>query len=69
MKSSIQLTSLLCEYRVNPLGVDSKAPRLSWMMESSGRGHLQTAYQVLVASSLEKLMADVGDLWDSGKVE
>jgi alpha-L-rhamnosidase len=29
---------------------------------------MQTAYQVLVASSEEKLKAGEGDLWDSGKV-
>ena len=30
---------------------------------------MQTAYQVLVASSEELLKKDKGDLWDSGKVE
>ena len=29
---------------------------------------MQTAYRVLVASSAERLAADDGDLWDSGKV-
>ena len=33
------------------------------------RGVKQRAYQVLVASSLELLKADRGDLWDSGEVE
>ena len=32
------------------------------------RGAKQTAYQVLVASTPEKLAADQGDLWDSGKI-
>ena len=32
------------------------------------RGQKQSAYQVLVASSLELLAKDQGDLWDSGKV-
>ncbi len=31
-------------------------------------GAKQTAYQVLVASTPEKLAADEGDLWDSGQV-
>jgi hypothetical protein len=26
---------LRCEYRTDPLGVDVKAPRLSWIVESS----------------------------------
>lgn len=58
---------LRCEYRVDPLGIDARAPRLSWVVESAGRGRAQTAYRVLVASRPELLAADEGDLWDSGK--
>ena len=65
---SLQVETLRCEYRVNPLGVDTAAPRLSWTVASGQRGQNQTAYQVLAASSAEKLKANVGDLWDSGKV-
>lgn len=64
-------TSLTCEYRVNPMGIDVTAPRLSWILkpiDSTKRGLSQTAYQILVASSVEKLAADEADLWDSGKV-
>jgi len=60
---------LRCEYLVNPLGVDSRKPRLSWVMNSGQRGDRQTAYQVLVASTPELLAREKGDLWDSGKVE
>jgi alpha-L-rhamnosidase len=60
---------LRCEYRVDPLGIDVTEPRLSWVMNDSRRGAKQTAYQVLVASTPEKLAADEGDLWDSGRVE
>ncbi|MHB1033198.1 MAG: family 78 glycoside hydrolase catalytic domain [Pirellulales bacterium] len=57
-----------CEYLVNPLGIDSVLPRLSWEMQDSRRGAAQTAYRVLVATSEAKLQADQADLWDSGKV-
>jgi len=60
---------LRCEYLVDPLGIDSKNPRLSWKLESDQRGQRQMAYQVLVASSHAKLDKNIGDLWDSGKVE
>ena len=60
--------NLRCEYLVNPLGIDVAKPRLSWIITSSQRGEMQTAYQVLVASSKELLDKDQGDLWDSGKV-
>jgi hypothetical protein len=63
---------LRCEYRVNPLGVDVPAPRLSWIMvstEMGRRGARQTAYRVLVASSAALLVDNHGDLWDSGRVQ
>jgi len=60
---------LRTEYRVEPLGIESQQPRLSWIVESAERGQRQTAYRVLVASSEKQLSKDVGDLWDSGKVE
>ncbi len=53
---------------MNPLGLDIPRPRLSWILESDRRGARQSAYQILVASSAEKLAAEQGDLWDSGKV-
>jgi hypothetical protein len=30
--------SLRCEYRVDPLGIEEPAPRLSWIVESGERG-------------------------------
>jgi len=63
------LANLRCEYRENPLGIDSPKPRLSWIIESTQRGERQTAYQVLVASTQELLAKDTGDLWDGGKVD
>jgi len=59
---------LRCEYRLNPSGIDVTNPRLSWILESSGRGQNQSAYQVLVATSKKALAADKGDLWNSGMV-
>ena len=66
--AAIQPAALRCEYRVNPLGIDVAQPRLSWIVESAERGQRQTAYRVLVATSAERLAADEGDLWDSGRV-
>ncbi|UYQ95541.1 hypothetical protein MKQ68_10555 [Chitinophaga horti] len=44
-------------------------PMLSWQLESKERGVLQTAYQVIVSSSKEKLARDEGDLWNSKVVK
>ena len=62
---------LRCEYRTNPLGVDTAAPRVSWKLVAvnpSARGLGQSAYRVLAASSEALLLRNQGDLWDTGKV-
>ena len=59
---------LTCEYAQNPLGIDTPAPRFSWLLESTLRDQMQSAYHILVASSKKKLEDNVGDKWDSGKV-
>jgi len=66
--ASTSVGELRCEYRENPLGIDATQPRLSWILKSSERDQRQMAFQILVASSLAKLRAGEGDLWDSGKV-
>ncbi len=62
-------TGLRCENLKNPLGIDAQNPALSWISESGERGQVQTAYRILAASSEENLKEDVGDLWDSQKVD
>ncbi|MGO8785972.1 MAG: glycoside hydrolase family 78 protein [Terriglobia bacterium] len=66
--TSPSITSLRCEYRVAPRGVDAVQPRLSWALVSSERAQSQTAYQILVASSPAAIERGEADLWDSGKV-
>ena len=55
--------ALTCEYRIDPIGLDTPAPRLAWQTDDG-----QTAWRVRIASSAEKLAAGEADLWDSGKV-
>lgn len=55
------------EGKVNPARVADPRPDLGWEYEDP-QGSEQTAYQVLVASTEEKLDANEGDLWDSGVV-
>lgn len=59
-------TNLRCEYKENPV-TDVNAPRLSWELTSQERNQVQTAYQILVASSPDKLTPEKADLWNSGK--
>ena len=58
---------LRCEYLANPLGIDKAAPQLSWQSDNSERNWKQAAYQILVASSAERLGAGSSDVWDSGR--
>jgi alpha-L-rhamnosidase len=67
-ESPAAVENLRCEYRVDPLGIDVRRPRLYWQIRDARRGAAQTAYQVLVASTPERLARNEGDLWDSGRV-
>lgn len=66
--ADVESKNLRCEYLSDPIGIDALKPRLSWIITSDQRSEKQTAYQILVASSLKTLSQDKGDLWDSGKV-
>src|SRR5215472_14658397 len=65
---AVTVGDLRCENLENPLGIDVSQPRLSWILHSTARDEMQTAYRILVAASPEELAADNGSLWDSGKV-
>jgi alpha-L-rhamnosidase len=67
-RAAASVTHLRCEYAVDPVGIGERKPRLSWVMASDARGDVQTAYQVVVASSERVLATDRGDLWNSHKV-
>jgi len=66
--SDVVVKNLRCEYRGNPLAVNTVNPRLSWILESDRRSQKQTAYQILVADSVANLAVNKGNLWDTGKV-
>jgi len=67
-RAGLKVGQMLCEYQEQPVGLDVAQPELAWKLAAEGRAARQTAYQVVVASSLDNLARDVGDLWDSGKV-
>ncbi|MFV5693404.1 glycoside hydrolase family 78 protein [Flavobacterium sp. LT1R49] len=67
-QNKISATNLQCEMLNNPEGIDVVQPRLSWQIKSDVNDVKQTAYQIMVASTLENLNANKADLWDSGKV-
>ena len=68
----IRPVSLKCEYLTDPPGIDVNSPRLSWKTEALSDNvfnQMQKAYQILVASSPDKLTEAAADLWNSGKMK
>ncbi|MFZ4507903.1 MAG: family 78 glycoside hydrolase catalytic domain [Fimbriimonas sp.] len=67
-KSGMTATNLRCEYRLEPIGIDAAQPRLSCNFEATkgARDRHVTAVRILVATSLDLLNDNKGDLWDSG---
>jgi alpha-L-rhamnosidase len=57
----------LCEHVQNPMGIHTQTPSLSWKIKDAPRGFRPYAFQVLVASSVDKLNPQEADLWNSGR--
>ncbi|CAH0254386.1 hypothetical protein SRABI27_03046 [Pedobacter sp. Bi27] len=64
----IKVAQLNCAYRNNPIGIDVLSPALSWKLQSAKHNIMQTSYQIVVSSSLSNLNKNIGDVWDTQKV-
>ncbi|GGD04397.1 alpha-rhamnosidase [Hyunsoonleella pacifica] len=53
----------------NPSAIESEQPLFSWIASAEGFIKSQSAYQILVASSKEKLNEENADIWNSRKVK
>ncbi len=62
----LRVEGLKTEYQQNPIGIDVRAPRLSWRIQADRRGTMQSAYQIRVATDSGSLAREPS--WDSGKV-
>ena len=65
---SLQPLKLTCEYQMNPLGIDTRKPRLSWIFQSAERNQLQSAYEIVVSAHQASINQLIGDAWNSGKI-
>jgi len=65
----LSAVALRTEYAANPIGIDVRAPRLSWQIQGNARGVAQSAYQVRVAPNERALQSGNGLTWDSGVVK
>jgi len=50
------------EFDPEPIALDTREPRFSWIVPSQGRGTKQSAYRIRVSNRH-------GEVWDSGRVE
>lgn len=67
--ATISVSTLKTEGMQNPLGIDAVSPRFSWKtVATTERNVIQKSYQILVASTKEKLAENIADIWNSGKV-
>jgi len=64
--TALQVKKLRCEYKVDPIGIDVKKPRLSWELESADKNVTQTSYELRLAGS-EAALAKGKTIWESGK--
>jgi alpha-L-rhamnosidase len=64
----LSVIHLKCENKKDPCGIEKTTPSLSWQLQSSQRSVLQTAYRILVADDSASLQKNVGNVWDSKKI-
>lgn len=68
-KSPVSVQTRVCEYEVNPLGIDTDAPRFSWTLTARKNDQVQSAYEIIVSDNLKDIRANRGNVWSSGKVD
>jgi hypothetical protein len=63
-------TGLMTELLENPelIEITDLTPEFSWIMNDVDQNEIQTAYQILVATSITNLNSNNGNMWDSGRV-
>ncbi len=68
INAGVKLSAVLLDTQDNPVGVGNTAPAFSWQIQSKSNDVVQTAYQIVVATSKAGLNGNSGMVWNSGKV-
>ena len=68
-ENPISISSIKCDGRINPTGIEVKNPRFSWVINSNEKDTYQSAFQIIVSDSEEILKKNVGNVWDSKVVK
>jgi alpha-L-rhamnosidase len=71
LTASLNPVRLTCENLKDPSCVDIVNPRLSWinLAADDDKGQYQTAWEVQVAGTRDKLVSGKADLWNSGMIK
>jgi len=64
-RGMLSVHALQCEFKTNPIGIETRRPHLSWKIESKQRNQMQSSYRIWVADSPEKLDRGGVKCWDS----
>ena len=65
---ALQVNNLKCEYKADPMGIEAVLPKLSWELQSAAHNVMQISYRVLVADNIESLNKNIGNQWDSKRI-
>ncbi len=60
--------NLRCYDKINPTGTGD-SPYFGWFINDSDNNEIQSAFQIIVSSSILNINANIGDIWDSKKVK
>ncbi|MEO7121090.1 MAG: family 78 glycoside hydrolase catalytic domain [Ginsengibacter sp.] len=66
--SQINVSQLLSNNLLNPIGVGVTKPQFSWQLKSVKRNVMQTAYEIKVGSDLSDLKKEKRLEWNTGKI-
>ncbi len=62
------VTSLVTDYKTNPLGTDNPVPKLSWKIQSGEMNTSQDMYEIRAALSEKNLKKGKNLMWETGRV-
>ncbi|RYF52204.1 MAG: hypothetical protein EOO39_42415, partial [Cytophagaceae bacterium] len=69
VKAQLRVVAALCDNRANPVGINPRDLFFSWEMQSSREAVLQSAYQLVIASSQANLTAGKFDVFNTDVVK
>jgi len=59
---------LRTEQMPTPIGIDAAKPNFEWQSDTTTANWMQSAYEILVATSEKNLAPGRSDVWDSGRI-